>query len=221
MSKESTPESSVEDIRKHPIKKKLANFALKVLTGWVDHERFAGMTEGSIFDYRLCHPNEDSTGLVYRQAEAGRFIGYDFNRPKVFPVNNRRPTVRILGEGRLFGFILDEVKDSPSDEKTPTELLSIANIEHILSLDTHKPEDLVDQGFLDRLAYIDAYDKVGLASTYANELQNRGLATQNVYQVSPKGNTLFRLVPDGGSKKRKEEPQPSFSFLPGKLATRY
>jgi hypothetical protein len=177
----------------------------------------AGFIEGSILDYKLCYPDETTGQLLYKQADAGRLLGFDFNRKAEFPIAAKQREIVSFSEGRLFGMCVEHVKDNPVDQRTPVDFVNIFNIDHVLTLDTYNPNELVDLELLTRKTYLTTYDEAGLATKYATDLRSRGLADEKVYQVTPKGNALLHLTPDSGDAKPKEEPESSFELATGKL----
>lgn len=229
--REITPDEVKEYLQKHKISKYLAEASLKAVIKTAvfihsgpeglrrakDPERTTGLLEGAILASRLCYPSKEIGSLVFRQAHAGQFLGFDFNRPLEFPMAAQREDFKQEHEGNLWGLMLDEVQGKPSSERTPTHLPNVFSIDHILSLDKRSTEALLDEGMLERVTHAEAYDRVG-AGAHIPELRSRSVDTEYVHQVTPKGNALLRLVPDGGSSTPKPDPAFEFAKIPGLLA---
>lgn len=172
--------------------------------GWV------GLLEDSILSPSLYHPNREKTSLEQSSADAGRWIAYDFYRPQEF--GKSIPFERQRREGRLMLFSLDEVQGNSADTYTPTPLINILSIEHFLTLDFPRLEDIIKEGFLKETTYREAYDKVGLWEKYRVALTLSNMADEKIYTVTPKGNTLVTLDRDFG--KKQQDPKKAVQLRP-------
>ena len=182
-----------------------------------DPEQAAGMVEGSIFASRLCYPNKKIGSLVYEQAGAGQLLSYDFKRPFEFPIAAKRSDFTQNGEGSLWSIIPESVEQQAKHIRTRNNFINLFSLEHILSVDKRKPEDLIKGGFIERRTHEQAYEQVGMVE-YIDGLRERSVADELVYQVTPKGNTLLALIPDSGTKTPKKEPELSWGRIPGLIA---
>ncbi len=121
-------------------------------------------------------------------------------------------------KGKLFSILIDEVKDHPADHRTPTGLLNILDAEHLMSFDCPGPEGMTEAGLVEPTTYREAYKKVGLYETYAEGLDLSGFTDEQVYQVTPKGNTLLFIDNPSGVPSPKHEKEPVLEgLLPGRV----
>lgn len=215
----------VRALAKNPLIKYGAMLGVRILSGlFVVKNRFGdqqggryyghGLIEGAILDNCLAYPEDGK--LFYRQAENGGWLGYDFNRPKERALRKHRAEMDLLRQGRLTGFLIDEVVDRPSDVRTPTELFNLNNFFHLLSIDHFTGESATEAGLLHSTTYTEAYKAVGAYEQFADELHGLGLADSQVHQVTPKGNGLLFLTKDGGdTTPQHQAPRRSPGLLPG------
>lgn len=172
-----------------------------------------GLLAGTIFSHDLYFPNNSHTSLFHRSALAGRFMAYDFHRPAEFGPNVLKTSSHIIENGRLMIIPLEEVAKNSWDTYTPTDLLNIFDIEHASYIQPATIEDALQCGFIQETSYQDAFDRVGLFSTFQSELQRTGIMDLNVYQVTPKGNTLIILQKDFGPKEQMFEKKSAPQFI--------
>lgn len=170
----------------------------------LDREARTGLLEDSIIGDELYVPNENRTSLERKSTVAGRFVSYDFHRPEEFKsvAKNRD---RQNDQGRLAVFLLDEIKYKNKNDYTPTGLLNIFDVLHVLSFDTLSLEQAIEQGFLTKTTYKEAYGKVGLYDRYRLYLELQQLSDKHIYAVTPKGNGVVILDKDGGEKEKTQE----------------
>lgn len=231
--KEKTPEAVKEYLDRHKLTKHAANMALRLTMYGLayyhfgfnsetrkmikDPEQRVGMLEGSIIAPRLCYPDAGIGSLIFEQAQAGQLLSYDFKRPEEFPLSVNSPTFSQISEGSLWISAPDSIRDHPADKKTLIDLNYPLSIDNVLTADKRYPDDLVDEGMLIRTTHAEAYESVG-ATDYIDDLRARSVDREPVYQVTPKGNTVMHLMPDGGDTTPKTNPEPKLAHLPGLLA---
>ncbi len=173
---------------------------------FVRRERI-GFLEDSIISPDLYHPNSEDTSLELSSADAGRWIGYDFHRPEELGWKNK-DTGKQKSEGRLGVFDLYEVTGNSPDTYTPTMLLNVFDLEHLLHVDFMPLEEVLEKGYLRETTYHQAYERVGLWEKYRQGIVLAGLADTQIYTVTPKGNSLVFLSKDGGTKVEKPKEVP-------------
>lgn len=178
-----------------------------------DREARTGLLEDSIIGDDLYVPNGESTSLQNKLAVAGRYVSYDFNRPKEFKSVAKNRELQ-NDHGRLVVFVLDEIKYNDKNDYTPTDLLNIFDLLHILSFETFSPEEAVEQGFLRKTTYEEAYKKVGLFNKYKLSLELQQLNERTIYAVTPKGNGVVCLIRDGGERQKYPKGASELSRLP-------
>ena len=120
-----------------------------------------------------------------------------------------------LFNGSLGAFLADEMQDKSKEEPTPVGMLNLLDVDHVLSFDIYTPDQLIQQGMLEKSTYGDAYQSLGIYKKYMEELGTRRLTEEPLFQVTPKGNTLIVLLPDFGERAPKEDTQTSPVFIPG------
>ena len=140
-------------------------------------------------------------------------MGYDPLRSSVFPkeFTSHEQCKRV---GRLTVFMINEVRDNPVDKKTPTDLLNLRSIEHLLHINFPTITELVEQEVVVERSYGRAYEEMGLYDDYSEDLRRRSLIDDPVFQVTPKGNTLIFLTKDSGDKTPKEKRAESPAWVP-------
>lgn len=171
-----------------------------------DPEQMSGLIEGAILGPKLCYPDPNIGALIYKSAQGGLWLAHDFKRPEEFPSASKKRGVELNSEGKLFGFMLDEVRSNDAEDRTPIGKLSLLSLDHLLTFDSYTAAELVGEGMLRATTYREAYTQVGL-SEYVPDLESRSLAEDKVFQVTPKGNTLVGLLPESGSASPKRSPQ--------------
>lgn len=167
-----------------------------------DREAQVGLLEDSIFNNELFYPNQDETGFLHKSAVAGRYVGYDFNRPAEFGPKVKKRGTQLVEDGRLFMIPLNEIMENPVDKHTSTYLLNIYNIEHMALCQPANIDDLLGHGLVEQTTYKAAYDRVGLYNKYSASLALGDIADRSVYRVTPKGNSLVFLAKDFGEQKK-------------------
>ncbi len=209
-------DKSIRDVKdylkKHRTPKKIldlfARLSMHVVLGvnpryWKflsDRRYRLGFLEGSILQNPLYVPSQDGCSLKMEKTLAGQWVGYDFER------------VRKYGEkfphsvkGKLYTFSIDEVENHPSDMFTSSDILEFFDINHLLSLDAPGIEIAEKEGLVERVTYGEAYDSAGLYGRYESALGVLNVLDDEVYRITPKGNTLVFLGGDGGDKIKKEK----------------
>lgn len=162
-----------------------------------------GLLAGSIVGNELYVPYlDESEELYYDSAEAGRYLGYDFRRPHRFG-----PDTSKFIHGRLWAFIIDEVKGREPDDYTPIGSLRPLSARHALLQNTYSLENLQEEGLIRKTTYGQAYFRVGLLSRHKEYLDLLGKTEETVYQVTPKGNGLVFIFAEEGDYKPQLETQ--------------
>lgn len=178
-----------------------------------DTEKTTGLLEGSIIQNPLFHPDKDGN-MTSSGAVAGRYVGYDFDRPAIFGAKGERPDRR-QRTGRIVTYLLPELKGDP-DEYTPVGYISRFNPYHQLHLDTPDIGTLEKRGLIRQTTYQEAYEDAGLWRQHAKWLQLAGLANSSVYTVTPRGNGVIYLAADRGISEKKVQKsgvlRPVFQF---------
>ena len=174
-----------------------------------------GLLDGSIISNPLFYPHEDDDWLDNKTDQPGKWVAYDYKRPQTFPDAHKKRKVEQLFNGRLVAFLADEMQDKSKEEPTPVGMLNLLDVDHVLSFDIYTPDQLIQQGMLEKSTYGDAYQSLGIYKKYMEELGTRRLTEEPLFQVTPKGNTLIVLLPDFGERAPKEDTQTSPVFIPG------
>lgn len=169
-----------------------------------NREQRSGFLENSILNPQLYHPNKGGLSLELSSAPAGRWVGFDFYRPKEFGLK-QDAFERQKYEGKLAIADLPEIKDNDASQYTPTNLYELFDIVHILSMEHPPVEKVVEKGYLKETTYGEAFDKVGLLSKYKATLILNNLVDEPLYAVTPKGNGVVFVFRDSG--KRMEKPK--------------
>lgn len=181
-----------------------------------DPESKTGLIEGAILGGSLLIPDEDQENIIYKQAAPGEFMAYDFNRPREFPKTYKKYNYSLDEEGSPFAFPIDEVKDSSPDQLTPTGLFRLFTADHALTFVKPTLEELIESyGFVAPTTYEEAYDAAGLYDEFAEDLASRNHARQQIYTITPKGNTLVFLGGGDSPTPPKEDPQFEPAFAGG------
>ncbi len=160
-----------------------------------------GMLEHSIFGNPILIPSEDGLSLSYETAPPGRWAAYDFHRRSELGKD-----VKDRGKGRIFCFLIEEVKHNSKNKYTPTYMLDILDFEHVIHLEFPNIEYLEKNGLVEQATYQDAFKRAGAYEKYASGITSLGIGDRIIYQVTPKGNGLVFLSPDTGKpvERRKE-----------------
>lgn len=177
---------------------------------------FGTVTENAIISPRLCHPDDKNEHPVYRQAHAGQWLGYDFNRSKYFPKASEARSDPLRYEGTLRAFMLDELEDVPDDTRTEINFTDFLTVETLFKYDKPTIERLHDIGFVTLRSHEDAYEAAG-QEHWIDELRSRSVARDPVYQITPKGHLLISLEEDAGKKTPRKDAKPILDRLPGIL----
>ena len=180
-------------------------------------EAIAGMIEGAIIAPKLAYVDQENGLLIYKEATKGGLIGYDVARPFEFPAQPNAEPIPTISEGVLWSMLPKELEENPASLRTPTGYVELYNYEHLLTLSKYPLETLIGEKVLAAVSLAEAFDTVGLGE-HIGGLEARRIATDRVYQVTPKGNTLMRLEEDSGDKTPKLEPRFKTVLVPGLLA---
>jgi len=164
-----------------------------------------GLLKGAMFSEALYIPNEKE--LDFKPAKAGRWNGYDFNRGKTFKGANP------FYQGRIFAFPIEEIMQNPPEIQTPTGLLSVLSFEHFVDLCNPTAEELVEMGLAKRATYREVYAQAGFIERYGPQLEKFEVLDSSIYTITPKGNTLVFIRPDGGEREPKRKAGFSFGNL--------
>jgi hypothetical protein len=211
-------------LKKRRVSRFIANASLKAgykLLAGSDRdprEVAVGLFAGGVIAPELAFPDHDSDTpgqTERRKAKAGQMIGYDFHRPEKFPAVFKAGTMRLVNEGKIVAFLLDEIIDNDPDQPTPDDLFNPFDLDHIVNMATYTVEELEEKGIVAKTTHQEAYEAAGVFDEYAVDLGYRRIEETPVFQITPKGNTLVRLLPDGGDKKPQEDRQPSFEWARG------
>lgn len=167
----------------------------------VTAQQNAGFLEDSILSSGLYFPNDEGTSLSFKQAVAGRWVAYDFNRPAEFGKKYRGEKYQ-MRDGRLMAAFLEEVEGKSENDFTPTNLFNVLDISHIFQVDFPSMETLLDKGFIRKSTYRYTYERVGLLDKYRQFLALAGVIDDEVYTITPKGNGLVGLARDFGPKSK-------------------
>ena len=167
----------------------------------IDKEKRTGLLEDTILSPYLYHPNDEGTSLTKSEAKPGRWISYDFRRPKEFYPKK----VPQLDNGRIFAFVLPEVIDNPTEKFTPTNLVNIFEITHILTVETPSISELVTYGYIKETTYGKAYEEAGTSGKFDKYLALNDLTNKQIYQITPKGNGMVFLATDSGETNKEEQ----------------
>ncbi len=216
ISPENKPEKSDPDKSLAPWAKALLRVMLRAYIfydtsreGREPHNR-AGFIQGTMIGTQLCLPAGET--LRYAKAPGGLWLAYDFNRPQVFPKAHRRGTLRRSYQGSIVAHCVEQIADQPPDTLTPTTKYDLFNADTLLTQDTYTPAQLVAHGFLTATTQARAFENVGRAADVPL-LESRGVANDPVFQVTPKGNALVRLVGRGGDPEPKKDPDTVLSWI--------
>lgn len=167
----------------------------------LDYRRRVGMLEGAIFDNTLYIPNEQGTSLEYLTSVGGRWCGYDHtcrDKLELKDLSNR------ITDGKLSAFPLPEILDNSSQDYTPIGMVDPMEMTDIFQIVCPTIEELLECGFVERVAYKHAFSKIGIYEKYETNLFILGIADKPVYQVTPKGNGVIYLSKDSGDKEPKK-----------------
>lgn len=167
-----------------------------------------GLLENAVIANNLYFPNEDNTSLENAQAAAGRYFGYDF-RKREMGIKGL-PRDQWGGGGRLMTVLPPEIRRNSPNQYTPTYCIDLLNFSDLIYLDAPKLADVIRDGLLRTTDYANAYQRVGLYEKYRQFIVLSGIENNIVYQVTPKGNGLVRLMTDGGEKVQKPKTHPAF-----------
>jgi len=212
-----------ESYTKNRIKRFIMNKLLKFVAGptfvltnpefmgmLYNKEFFVGLLEKSIIQNPLYIPS-DNGSLEKLEAKGWNFSGYDFDRISEFGKD-----VVSKKEGRIVSFLLDRIKNNHKDVYTLTGILNIFDPIDVLTFEKPSVDYLIENGMLEKTTYQEAYSKTGLYGGYAKSMNILDISENEVYQVTPKGNGLMFLWPDGGDssqkKKKIKELRPAFEF---------
>ncbi|MBI4152460.1 hypothetical protein HY495_02005 [Candidatus Woesearchaeota archaeon] len=166
-----------------------------------------GLLEGAVLGPSLWVPTEN--GFVEKMtAPAGRWCGYDPSRLVKLRTNEEKGTGRL--EAILDEYTLDETRDQ--NDLTPTGTYDLLDLYTLLSIDSVGIEKAERIGLVQETTYGRAFAKLGL-SGYLNSIETVGAAQDKIWQVTPKGNGIVYLIPDGGEKKELPDGSPERGTL--------
>lgn len=213
-----------ELLKNHKVQAKLNSLVLRALfrarLGRHNPANEVGFLEGSMIANPLWHQNEDTYSIVMTSSNTagGRWVGYDYRRPIVFPDED---FTNLTNRGRFTVFDLEEVRDKEANDLTPVGLFNARNLDQALQVDFPTVDELIDREFIIQTSYGKAFEVLGSYDEYSEELRSRSLIDEPVFQVTPKGNTLVYLLADGGDTKPQKETEESPVFIPGLLRPAY
>lgn len=163
-----------------------------------------GLTEGTIIGNPVWFPMQPNI-FAFQGTSAGHWVGIDFDRPMIFPPR-KGGTTRQPWKGALYSMYIDEVKDRSPEQRTPNRLLKPLRFDHFASYDKTTPERAIGDGLLRATTYGEAFRQLGFAENFGEELEARNLVDSQVFQVTPKGNTLVFYWAIPASQKRGQTP---------------
>lgn len=167
----------------------------------VKSERRIGMLEGAIISDSQYVPDIENTNFTYESEKLGSWIGVDYLREQELGRSSKKNS-----RGKLFSFPLEEVEGKTGDEYTPTHLFDMFDPLHMLRLHNPTLDELIKDEFIEPVSYSHALRRVGQYEILANRIAIIGIEDKEVYQVTPKGNSLLFLTkPMGDSKARPRE----------------
>ncbi len=175
----------------------------------LEREARTGLLEGSILANELYFPREDGTSIEHRVAVAGRWVAYDFNRPKEF---GRKGQGKQFRQGKLIAFPLEDIIHKDKEDYTPTNKLNIIDPLHFFQFEAPSIEELLKYGLAEEATYQQAYEEAGLWEQTKDFFMSAGLADRPVLKITPKGNGLVLIVDDTGE--TKPEPKGLRQFKP-------
>lgn len=165
---------------------------------FVDKEARTGLLEDSIINNTLYHPNDEGTSLMLSSAAAGRWVGYDFDRPLEFG-----PEVGQFFEGKLWAVPLEAIMNNAPDHYTPTHRLELLDAAHLLQFETPSIQEAIEYGLVEPTTYRKAFGRARQYERYKLAMSLNGITDIEIYRVTPKGNGLIFLSPDTGRKVKK------------------
>ena len=164
-------------------------------------ERRIGMLEGTIISDSQYVPDVENANFTYESEKPGSWIGVDYLREQELGRNSKK-----ISRGKLLSFPLEEVEGRTGDEYTPTGLFDMFDPLHVLRFQSPTLDELVKDEFIKPTSYSDALRRVGQYEVLANNIAIMGIEGKEVYQVTPKGNSLIFLnKPMGDTKTRLRE----------------
>ena len=167
----------------------------------VKPERRIGMLEGAIISDSQYIPDIGNTNFTYESEKLGYWIGVDYLRVQELGRSSKK-----ISRGKFLSFPLEEVEGKTGDEYTPTHLFDLFDPLHLFRLQNPTLDELVKDEFIEPTSYSDALRRVGQYEGLANKIAITGIEDKEVYQVTPKGNSLIFLTkPMGDTKKRPKE----------------
>lgn len=179
-----------------------------------EREQHLGLLEGSLVASRLAYPNPDGS-FNYQPGQDAAYRWYDPLRNTTFP--NRPSDAHAAGEGSLFMFYPDELAGNDEAARTPLWYLQPFSVEHLSTFDKCSPDEMLGRQVLKSTTMAEAYERLGLVE-FAEELERRNLASERVFQVTPKGNTLITPIRPGGDRSPKRETETSFVPISARFA---
>ena len=198
---------------------KLFEFAMKNTYGEDGKEllldSIAGICVDGMIGQRVCYPDDEAGGqLMVHRADNAAYISYDPRRPTQFPVGEKHGNPSMVKEGALVAFMVDGLEHKQPDDLTLLMPHDWISPEILYSVDKPGLERLIELGMLARRSHELAFEHAGMEQ-YIDDLRARSMHDEIVYQVTPKGNTLVTLEPDGGKRTRQPDAKPAPFKVPG------
>ncbi len=198
---------------------KLAEFAMTNGYGQDGKEMIldaiAGICVDGMIGQRVCYPDDEAGGqLMVHRADNAAYLSYDPRRPTQFPVGVKYGNVNMAKEGTLAAFMIDGLEDKQPDDSTLLMPQDWMTADVLLSFDKPGLERLIELGMLARRSHELAFEHAGMEQ-YIDDLRARSMHDAIVYQVTPKGNTLVMLTPDGGKRTPQRDAKPAPFKVPG------
>jgi len=160
----------------------------------------SGLFVDSIINNPLYVPSDTKGSLSYEETVAGRYVAYDFHRKEELGQD-----INVLQKGRIVKLNLDGVQGNPGNLLTPTGTLNLFDWRHLKTFDAPNLDDFITDEFLEETTYEAAYKRADVYEAFAAAMHVLGIAENKVYQVTPKGNGLVRIIRDFGKKQKNPE----------------
>ena len=160
--------------------------------GLIPRESRTGLLSCSIINNPLYAPSQEVGSISQIRSSGGKWVAYDFLRLKYW----KRATQTF--RGTCYAMIPDEVIGRPSEDYTPTREYDLLSTD-LFFFERPSIERLQNVGMLEITTYAEAYQRVaGMNEETSNALHSAGIADQEVFQVTPKGNGLIFVGETGG-----------------------
>jgi hypothetical protein len=179
----------------------------------------AGICVDGMIGTKLCYPDPaHGNELILHRPKNSAYLSYDPRRPEYFPAAAKQDFFTVSGEGSLAALMINGIEEQHEDELTLLSAQELVSAETLFSFDKPGLERLIELGMLARRTHEDAFEHAGLED-YIGGLRSRSMHDEIVYQVTPKGNTLVMVIPDGGDRSPKLEASPLAIRVPGILTS--